>query len=138
MKKFALAQVLTVTTGKLLCHVDGLYQILNHLTGDSLFTHQLPRAGEWAKPVLLAMFPVLKQVNDDDLAKLKATINHAVTSARGVDVHGAAWRASNAWVEVMALRLGSEFEIEIEQQGNWTHLDPVSELSAMINTGANY
>ncbi len=58
---FPLGDVLSVTTGRLLSTkgVDGLHGILNFMTGDNLFTHQLPRAGDECKPFLLAQFPEL-------------------------------------------------------------------------------
>ncbi|MFI7131592.1 hypothetical protein ACIBQ1_38360 [Nonomuraea sp. NPDC050153] len=42
---------------------DGLYQILNWMTGDNLFTHQLPRAAEECTPSLLAQHPDLAEVD---------------------------------------------------------------------------
>ncbi|WP_445080300.1 DUF7736 domain-containing protein [Brevibacillus laterosporus] len=46
MKSFHISDILSVTTGKLLStrRMDGVYDILNHMTGESLLTHQLPRA----------------------------------------------------------------------------------------------
>ena len=59
-KTFPLAQVLSVTTGRLLCDMDGIYEILNHITGDNLFTHVLPRACRFAAPLILEDHPELK------------------------------------------------------------------------------
>ncbi|MDP1689462.1 MAG: hypothetical protein Q8L47_05055, partial [bacterium] len=58
-KKFHLGDVLTITTGRLVSprHIDGVYDILNFMTGDNLFTHQLPRAMDECKPYLFAQFP---------------------------------------------------------------------------------
>lgn len=60
-RAFDLGDVLTVTTGRLLSprHVDGLYDILNFLTGDSLYTHQLPRACDQCTPEILRQHPDL-------------------------------------------------------------------------------
>lgn len=65
--KFALGQVLSITTGNLLCNIDGLYAILNHMTGDNLYTHQLPRACRECAPWLLRQHPQLADVNSDDI-----------------------------------------------------------------------
>lgn len=43
-KSFPLGVVLTVLSGKLLCDLDALYEVLKHLTGEQIFTHQIPRA----------------------------------------------------------------------------------------------
>ncbi len=52
-KTFPLAQVLSITTGRLFCDMDGIYEILNFLTNDNLFTHQLPGAANEVKPPYL-------------------------------------------------------------------------------------
>lgn len=61
MTAFALGDVLSVTTDRLVSrdHIDGVYRILNYMTGDSLYTHQLPRAAQECKPALLAQHPRL-------------------------------------------------------------------------------
>lgn len=67
IKSFPINVVLTVTTGRLLTKGEGprdngigqLYDILNWMTGDNLFTHVLPRAAEFARPILYRLFPVL-------------------------------------------------------------------------------
>lgn len=60
-KQFHISDVLSITTGRLVStrHMDGVYDILNFMTGDNLFTHQLPRASDECKPYLLAQFPQL-------------------------------------------------------------------------------
>ena len=60
-KQFHLGDVLSITTGRLVSprHIDGVYDILNFMTGDNLFTHQLPRASDECKPYLVAQFPQL-------------------------------------------------------------------------------
>lgn len=69
-RRFHLGDVLTVTTGRFLCPegVGGLYKILNWMTGESLMTHQLIRAGEECREPLLAQHPDLAYVDvPDDL-----------------------------------------------------------------------
>lgn len=51
--------MLSVTTGRLCCDIGEVYEILNHVTGDNLYTHVLPRANRFAAPLLLADFPEL-------------------------------------------------------------------------------
>lgn len=63
-KTFPLADILSITTGKLLSrnHIAGVYQILGHMTGDDLFTHQLPRAMDACAPALIEQHPFLAAV----------------------------------------------------------------------------
>ena len=43
---YDLGTVLSVTTGTLLTKIGNVYKILNYMTGDNLFTHQLPRVSK--------------------------------------------------------------------------------------------
>lgn len=61
-RTFHLGDILTVTTGRLLSNMDGLYDLLNYMTGDDLMTHQLPRACDECAPALLAQHPDLADV----------------------------------------------------------------------------
>jgi hypothetical protein len=73
-KQFHISDVLTITTGRLVStrHMDGVYDILNWMTGESLYTHQLPRASRECAPALLAQFPALVDVPvPDDLTDAK-------------------------------------------------------------------
>lgn len=56
-QKFKLGAVLSVTTGYLLCEIGELYEILNFLTKENLYTHQLPRAAEYAKVHIAIAYP---------------------------------------------------------------------------------
>jgi hypothetical protein len=69
-REFDLGDVLSVTTGVLLCSVsgsrqhpiEGVYDILNYMTGESLYTHQIPRVCGEARPVILARYPQLSGI----------------------------------------------------------------------------
>lgn len=63
-KLFHLGDVLSITDGRLMSprHMDGIYDILNFMTGDNLFTHQLPRAASECQPFLLRQHPQLAGV----------------------------------------------------------------------------
>lgn len=60
-KDFHVGDVLTITTGIMLSprNIEGVYDILGWMTDEQLYTHQLPRVADEAKPVLLAAFPQL-------------------------------------------------------------------------------
>jgi hypothetical protein len=45
--------------------MDGVYDILSYMTGESLFTHQLPRACDACRPALLKQHPQLSEVIHD-------------------------------------------------------------------------
>ncbi len=52
--KFNYDDVLTLTTGRLVSrrHMDAVYEMLNFLTGDSIYTHQIPRVMREVEPWL--------------------------------------------------------------------------------------
>ncbi|MFF8178464.1 hypothetical protein [Streptomyces chartreusis] len=67
-RDFALADILTMTTGRLLSsrHMEGVYDIANWMTGDNLMTHQIPRAADACGKALLAQHPQLTDVAPPD------------------------------------------------------------------------
>jgi hypothetical protein len=42
--------------------MEGIYDILSHMAGTELFTHQLPSVGRQAEPVLKAAHPFLNEI----------------------------------------------------------------------------
>jgi hypothetical protein len=60
---FDLGTILSITTDILLTEIGNVYEILNYMTGDNLYTHQLPRVGQEMKPVLLEQHPELAEIN---------------------------------------------------------------------------
>lgn len=119
VRTFHLGDALSVTSGYLLSprHMDGVYDILNFLTGDNLFTHQLPRACEAAGPYLLAKYSALVPVTRE-----------CEMAAGAPD-----WSARHAeWLIEAATRHGSHFDLEPMPPGAWLQIDPVKELAAMV------
>lgn len=103
--RFTTAQVVTAGTCRMVCEIDGLYQILNFLTGDELYTHQLLRASKVCEPWLRRQFPWLVVLDTD-------------ACNRGN------WRQ---WLKVITDRVGEHQEVEPLPEGVWTYLDPVEE-----------
>lgn len=124
MSAFPLAEVLSVTTGRLLCNVDRLYVILNHCTGDNLFTHVLPAAMDFARPKILRLFPLLGSV---DLDGLSVELSEAGSdNARRLAV-------IEVWLSEQAATAGTSFEIP--QFEGWGHPDPLSSLVDLLGGG---
>lgn len=110
---FPLAAVLSITTGRLLCETGQLYEILNFLTGDNLFTHQLPRAIDECQPVILDRYPSLVGVD------LPAVFKGAP--------------AIRGWVDEKAKALGFEAGLDLEPipADQHVHRNPLEELMEM-------
>ena len=62
-RNFHLSDILSITTGRLVStrHMEGVYEILNWMTQDDLFTHQLGRASEECAPILCTLYPELSE-----------------------------------------------------------------------------
>ena len=111
-KRFHLGDVLSVTTGKLLtAHIGGIYNILNFMTGDNLFTHQLPRACDECAPYLRQQFP---QIADET----------------ATEVTGENWKE---WMEVAEERYGAWFDVAPLPEHAHEFIDPMSELAEKVH-----
>jgi hypothetical protein len=110
VKDFALGDVLSITTDCLVSrdHIDGVYRILNYMTGDNLFTHQLPRAAGECKPALLAQHPQLADVE--------------VPEEFGGKEHVYSWLAEQEAI------YGVTLPVEPLAAEDHTRIDPFSEL----------
>lgn len=63
-KEFDLGSILNITTKRLFTSMEDVYEVLNYLTGDSIYTHQLPRVMPIAKTYVLSLYPELTGVGD--------------------------------------------------------------------------
>lgn len=123
-KPFHIGDVLSITTGLLVSprHMQGVYEILNHMTGDNLFTHQLPRAANVCGPVLLSDHPWLKEMGEDLKSKLD-------TVPKDQPKDGAIREALVSYV----LKIGcSDINVLPLKPEDWLSIDPLKELSAMV------
>lgn len=104
---FHLGDILSVTTGVLLSpeRMGGVYKILGFMTGESLFTHQLPRAAKQCRPWLVKQFPQLAGINVPEL--------------QPGDV--------DAWVQKLAARVGERFDVQKPPSGENGPKCPVQE-----------
>lgn len=126
MKLFHISDVLTVTTGRLVSsrHMDGVYEILNFLTGDNLFTHQLPRAMRECDPWLRTQFPQLFPDNGRIAAFLAKMDEESVKTEASIA----------AWVESVRVAFLLPEMLPVYEMGAdmHTHIDPVEEAKAMF------
>lgn len=68
-RKFHIGDILSITHDRLVSprHIEGVYDILDYMTGDKLFTHQLPRAADECKPILFKQFPFLNKIDSSNV-----------------------------------------------------------------------
>ena len=113
-RNFHIGDILSITTGRLVSpsHMQGVYAILNYMTDDDLFTHQLPRAGEECKPYLLAQHPQLATVNAEEVTRDN-------------------WRE---WLKEQIARFGYHLPVAPLPAGIHKHRDPLMEAVDMMGT----
>ncbi|WPS86442.1 hypothetical protein SMD22_18290 [Brevibacillus halotolerans] len=113
MKLFHISDILSVTTGKLLStrRMDGVYDILNHMTGESLVTHQLPRAIKICAPFLLQQHPELLVVDADN-----------------VDENNL-----GAWIDKQLKVYGEFLAVEPLAPGRYQSMDPIEEAKELVD-----
>jgi hypothetical protein len=99
------ADAMTMITGNLCVPVDRVYALYNEFLDDNLYTHQLPRAGRFAEPIVREQLPELAAY----LAGRKITPEN--------------WQQ-----EIAAAReeFGDEFTIQTAAQA-WQHMHPLDE-----------
>lgn len=109
-RRFPLGTILTVTTGRLLCPIGDLYQILDYMTGDQLFTHQLPRAADECKGPLLEQHPELSYIEVPQMSGEEQCL---------------------AWLAVQTLQYGDHLPVTPLADRDHTVIDPLVELEMM-------
>ena len=112
-KLFPTADVMSSITGRLMAEIGGVYLVLNWMTGESVFTHQLPRIGREAAPVILAMHPQLAE---------------AVAEAEQVTPEN-----YREWLATWLDRYGPEIAVPKFATAEHERIDPLSELAEKVH-----
>jgi len=107
-----------------------MYKLLNHMTGDSAFTHQLGRFADECKPWLLHWFPELKMANAC-LAKLDGWIKRDKTgTGEGVKM----WLAE---LKLLEPKIKDTYEVGQIPMDDHDVRHPYDELVSMLGTDKN-
>lgn len=123
-KSFHVGDVLSVTTGWLVSPqgMKGVYGILNHMTGDDLFTHQLPRAAQACAPYLLEDHPWAKEAGNDLITLLDSTGNPEMVGA------------IRDFLVRLTLKMGcSDVNVLPLPPQRWLQINPLQELVGMVD-----
>ena len=114
-KAFPTGAVISVLTGYLVSenHMRGIYEVLNWMTGESVFTHQIPRISDQARPVILALHPDMQPVMDECK-----------------NVNGDNWKQ---WLQTWKDRYGDEITVPLMNIAEHERIDPISELAEKVH-----
>lgn len=121
-KTFCLGDILSVITHRLVTDrgFEALYDLCGFMTGESLFTHQLPRAIIICGHHLEKQFPQLAGFTADQLNE--GTHVRAYQSRQEV---------VEAWLQDLTRKYGDSFEVAPLPEGSWETKDPLEELVEM-------
>lgn len=112
-KAFPTHDVLSTITGRLIGEIGGVYEMLNWMTGESVYTHQLPRIGREAQALLVSQRPELQQ---------------AVEEAEQVTRDN--WRQ---WRAMWETRYGPTIAVPKFTEDTHERIDPLSELAEKVH-----
>lgn len=105
--RFSIIDVAQITTGiSLSGEIKSVYDILNFMTGENLYTHQLIRAGNICRDVLLERFPELKDIDASNVTK----------------------ENSEAFCKELENKYGIYREVEKLEDGVYLPMDPLLEI----------
>ena len=106
-KDFDISDILSITTERLVStrHVEGVYDILNFMTGENLMTHALPRASRICAPALLKQHPKLRKV----------------------DVKGVNPKTWKTWLAVQRKKFGDTLPVKTLPPGAYEAMHPLDE-----------
>lgn len=111
-KAFPTADVLGIVTDRLLGDIGGIYKVLSWMSGEDVYTHQIPRICREAEPIILAMHPELA---------------HAVQEAEQVTPEN-----FRGWLTKWAARYGGTITVPRLTTEQHERIDPLSELCEMV------
>jgi hypothetical protein len=112
-KRFHIGDVLSAYSGFLVSnrHMAGVYDTLNFLTGDNLYTHALPRAMDECHGWLERMHPILKEI----------------------DCSGLNPQTLPAWLDGIVAKYGETLELRPLPDEGHEFREPTEELESMVD-----
>lgn len=113
-REFHIGDILSASHGRLLSprHMEGVYDVLGYMAGESLYTHQLPRIAREAEPVLRHSLPFLNEIEVP-----------AFTSKEDIET----------WLADIAVKYGDTHPVPILSKDEHERIDPMSELAEMVH-----
>lgn len=114
-KDFPTADVLSTITGVLVSAggIGGVYEVLNWMTWESVYTHQIPRISREAQSAMLAFRPEL-----------------SVACEEAEQVNRDNWRQ---WLETWEARYGTAIAVVKMGADDHESIDPISELAEHVH-----
>ncbi len=113
-KEFDLGAILNISTSRLFTNMDDVYDVLNYLTGDEIYSHQIPRVMKTAKSYVLSLYPELEGI--------------------GVDVAISSFEDAKAFVDEQKKTFGEKLPLSpMSKADGYIPMDPIEEAEEMLS-----
>lgn len=122
---FDLGVILTLTTHHLLGEFSEVHKALERLTGESVWTHQIPRVMREVEPHLRHCFP---QFYEEELVQRVKTFCESLGD-QAPEIRNA---SIIVFVGQLSQTYGNDFELPPMPGDDYTSRDPVEELNEMV------
>lgn len=106
--EFPIGAVISITDGHLVAPIGDVHALLDHMTGEPLMTHQLPRASRESEGSLREQHPELAAVS--------------------VPPDTDSWEKVDAFLAPLRARFGATVPVHPLPPGDHTRIDPITEL----------
>ena len=122
MAKFHISEVLSVGTGYLVARggFGAFCGVLKHMTGESIFTHVIPRALRVCGPAVVEAYPWMGTLDTADIGTTAESCSRWVA------------RVARQHLDVDVTGEGPMLEVEPLPVGVWQSLDPLAEAIEMF------
>jgi len=103
------ADLLTIITGRLFVRIERVYELYNGLTGDNLFTHQLPRASKFYAPLARMQYPEMtkwlesRTISRSNYLSVLAEATRTFGDVFGLTECGVEWGHKDAMAELVEM-----------------------------------
>jgi len=127
-RSFHLADVLSVINGRIISTtpIERTFSLLNFMTDDSLFRHQLPRIIDECKPHLDRQFP---QLIKKDMVSEIIDFLHSMEIEKEKSLQGIFWKE---WMEKQIGKYGETFLVEQIPPEAHIRKDPFTEMVEIV------
>jgi hypothetical protein len=127
-QQFHLGDILSVSHDRLVSPtlMDGVYKILNFMTGDELFTHQLPRATRECRPHLKRQLPFLDSPEIDFAEAELGELLNTPSGKRDPE------SVVKGWLVKLVAKYGETHPVEPIPADGHERRNPLTELAEMV------
>lgn len=124
-RPFRLSVVLSIIRRRHYARMEDINKILEFMTGDRLWDHQLLRVADECRPYLVRQFP---QLSTRKMTSAIAELHRLLADKSGAEKK----KVGEAWLAKQARKYGKTFAVKPLAAGVHKHKDPIMEVIDMM------